>query len=183
MAYYTELQFNSGLFMADVKIMLEELHAKAVQNTITKISSGNLASVWKDPYVQYVTNSMSDIVTDSIQAFIKIYGSGSQMDTSSPYYDDYIKSDMFNKIRRKFGNQVAYRPYGPYQTYDWENDSRSIVTRQGSGRGGVYKGFKETPKNPRNMSDVLRSYLICFHELYNNEFCPKLNAMFEDLKY
>lgn len=140
MAYYTQLQFNDALFLSDAKLLLEDLHQEAVKNTVEAIKGGPLSDVWKDPYIETMDLYKSRIVTDSINAFIKIYGSGGKMDTSSPFYKDYISSGIFNRDRLSNNNKVMYRPAEPYTDYDWEHDSHETVTRIGSGREGVVSG-------------------------------------------
>ena len=140
MAYYKHLEFNDALFLSDAKLLLEDLHQDEVKKTIESINGSPLADVWKDPYVETIDLYKSKIITDSINAFIKIYGSGSKMDTTSPFYKDYISSEVFNRERLSNNNKVMYRPAEPYADYDWEHDSRQMVTRYGSGREGVISG-------------------------------------------
>lgn len=126
---------------------------------------------------------MSAIVTDSINAFIKIYGSGSKMDTSSPYYQNYVAGDVYNRNRALFGNMVAYRPARPYKDYDWEHDSFNTVTKEGSGRRGVIHSWPETEPNPKLMQDVLDRYCENFKLIFAEEFVPWAEQQMGDVRF
>lgn len=115
MAYYTEIRFNEPLFINDFNMLMEKAH---IESWSTAINSAD-KDVWKD--IKYISSyDQTSIYTESVNAFIKIYGSGVKSDKNNPFLSDYMSSETFNKQRSK-NMEVHYRPK-TYKTYDWKND-------------------------------------------------------------
>ncbi len=57
-------------------------------------------------------NIISAKITAYAQAIIESYGTGSKMDTSNPYLEEYKSSDLWNPARK--GLAISGRPAGKY---------------------------------------------------------------------
>ena len=79
---------------------------------------------------------ISRIVGDGIGAFLLEYGSGSKLDTSNPYLQDYMSSDHWNKARSSKGNaflgraagEIVYTPDGG--SYESEGGAKGLNLEQ-----------------------------------------------------
>lgn len=177
MAYYTKLVFNDALFLETFTQLLTTCHKMTKEKVLSKIASIKyLNEVWVNAFIEDVNDQCYKIVTDSIDAFIKVYGSGEKADMSSPFWKEYTQSEVYNKARGG-GNLVYYRP-SVYRTYDWKNDSREIIEKKGSGRTGVYKQFRGRSGNPTIIDRTLQIYEESFAELFNTQLIPALQTLF-----
>lgn len=177
LAYYTKLVFNDALFLETFTQLLTTCHKMTKEKVLSKISSyKGLSAVWVDAFIEDINDHCYQIVTDSIDAFIKVYGSGDKADMNSPFWNEYTQSEAYNKDRGG-GNTVYYRPK-LYKSFDWENDSRDLVLRAGSGRQGVYKGFRGRTGDPSIITKTLRLYEESFAELFNSQLIPALQTLF-----
>lgn len=161
MAYYEKLVFDSVSFERDFEILMEDVHSLAFGDALNNADS----DVWKDIKHKRVSSDFingvyEDLYTESIQAFITIYGSGVKADKSNPFLASYMSSEAFNP-KRSSNMEVHYRPK-KYKTYDWENDKKDLITAQGSGADGVYDKFPATKPHLNYMKDVLSSYIQSF---------------------
>lgn len=173
MAFYTEVHFQAEYFWERFKDACKNSHEYALRETLNALSG---SAVWRDAYIQYIDDTHAMIVTDSIQAFISAFGSGKYADTSSPFWDAYTRSDVFNK-RRGRGNAVLFRNQ-PYDTYDWENDSREMIHREGGNRTGVWETFPAVKGNEQEFKRALTIYQNLFFSYFNqNELTNLQNAL------
>ena len=175
MAYYTEVRFQAEYFAERFKDAFRNCHEYALRETLNALAG---SPVWKDAYIEYIDDTQALIVTDSIKAFIAAFGSGKYADTSSPFWDEYTKSDVFNK-RRGTGNAVLYRNQ-PYDTYDWENDSRELIHREGSNRSGVWETFPAVRGNEQEFLRALTTYQSLFFDYFKqNELVNLQQALMQ----
>lgn len=162
MAFYTVVAFQAEYFAERFKDSLKNCHAYALRETLNSLSG---SPVWIDAYIEYIDDTHAMIATDSIKAFINAFGSGKYANTNSPFWDEYTRSDIFNK-RRGTGNAVLFRNQ-PYDTYDWENDSRQIIHREGSNQSGVWETFPAVKGNEYEFRRALDTYQRLFFEYFN----------------
>jgi len=81
-------------------------------------------------------------------AFIKEFGSGHLIDTSSPYFAEYKNSDRWNPRRDNDGNEfvgrakgeTVYRPDGT--TYQSTGKAEGLRLEHDIGKSGNYPGYK-----------------------------------------
>lgn len=161
MAFYTEVQFQSGYFIERFRDACRNCHEYALRETIASLAG---SPVWKNAYIEYINDSQAYIVTDSIKAFITAFGSGRYADMNSPFWDDYTRSSIFNK--RRTGNAVLYRNQ-PYKTYDWENDSRELIQRPGGKHTGEWTSFPAVKGNEQEFYKALETYQKLFFQYFN----------------
>lgn len=161
MAFYEKLIFDSISFERDFEMLMEDVHSLAFGDALNNADS----DVWKDIKHKRVSSDFingvyEDLYTESIQAFIKIYGSGVKSDKNNPFLASYMNSEVFNP-KRGSNMEVHYRPK-QYKTFDWENDKRDLVNATGSGGSGVYEEYPATKPNLSYMKDVLSTYKESF---------------------
>lgn len=161
MAFYTEVHFQSEYFLERFKDACRNCHEYALKNTLVSLVG---SPVWKNAYLEYINDSQAFIMTDSIRAFIYAFGSGRYADTNSPFWSDYTKLDIFNK--RRTGNAVLYRNQ-PYETYDWGNDSRNMIQRNGSKRTGEWVNYPAVKGNEKEFYKALETYQELFFQYFN----------------
>lgn len=178
MAYYTKLVFKPDVFLAEFNRLLDQCHQETKNKVLTKINGSGLDETWVSPYIQDINERVYDIVTDSIQAFINVYGSGEKANMSSPFWKSYTESPGYNE-ERGGGNDVFYRPK-TYYSYDWENDSRKMVKRKGSGKKGKWKDFPAISGDLTILTRTLQTYFDSFQEAFNEILIPSLSIMFHN---
>ena len=66
----------------------------------------------REESIEIGKNIISAKVTAYAQAIMESYGTGSKMDTSNPFLDDYRGSDLWNPARK--GIAISGRPKGKY---------------------------------------------------------------------
>lgn len=171
MAYYTVIRFQSEYFLSMFQNACNNCHAYAVKETITQLKNNN---VWKDAYIEHINEERSRIVTDSIQAFIRAFGSGKYADTDNPFWDEYVNSKVFNK-RRGRSSAVYYRNK-PYRTYDWKNDSREMIDRPGGTRADEWKNFPASKPHMDEFNEALDLYRKNFFQYFNSNEIQNLKT-------
>lgn len=172
MAYYTELKFDAEYFINTFNNCCKVAHAVALVETVSSLNGDD---TWINPYYQEINEQYATISTDSIKAFVKIFGSGKSMagESDNPFLKDYKQSDAWNPSRPNDGT-VMYRPKS-YKGLDWEHDLNRLVERQGSGKTGEYKGFQDTKPDFKKLTKVLELYKDRFYKNLNEEFMEKMN--------
>ena len=105
------------------------------------------------------TTIVATLNAHGLAAWINEYGSGSAMDTKSPYYAQYIASPMFNKERLSEGNEfiareqgaTVYRPDGSQYTSSGKAHRRihkmNTASYRSDGLKGQYGLHLERPLN------------------------------------
>lgn len=173
MAYYTEIGFDQEYFISEFKFACEMAHLSTVFDVIGKLSGDD---TWINAYSEQINEQYSIIATDSIKAFINIYGSGKSMasENDNPFLKDYKQSEAWNPDRPNNGT-VMYRPKS-YKGLDWEHDLNKLVDRNGSGKTGVYKGFQDTQPDLSKMTKVLELYTTTFYENLNEEIKDRITS-------
>ena len=178
MSFYTEIFFNAEYFLDRFKDSCKNCNEYALRETINSLSG---SPVWKNSYIEYINDSQALIMTDSIQAFIQAFGSGKYADVNSPFWKSYTNSDIFNK-RRGNRNDVLFRNQ-PYTTYDWENDSRSLIDRPGGNRTGVWVNYPAVKGNEQEFRKALDKYQELFFQYFNqNELLNLQNELISSFK-
>ncbi len=186
MAYYEVFEFDETAFMLELDSIFEDVHYNALYDAMSRADK----EVWKDIKREKQQDSsgygykimIDSLYTESVQAFIKVFGSGVNSADSSinPYLEKYMKSSVFNK-KRSSNMEVHYREE-TYETYDWKNDSRKIVTAKGSGRTGIMDNFPSSKPHINYIEDIIKAYRESFMEGATNQI-KFLGAEFSLGKY
>lgn len=183
MAFYTEISFNYDVFYNDFRNLVFDAYMNAVEATkqyANQLYASFDASFDIQDLVLEPDESVIAIYTESLRAFVETYGSGKYAETDSPFWEAYTKSDVFNSARSRVNPPVVFYRNGRYKTYDWANDSRTLVEREGSNREGEFKNFPAKRGDPSLMQKILQFYENTFSDEFTNVVIATMNFRMTD---
>jgi hypothetical protein len=133
------LTFNDKAFYDDVcKQLVKAVQAALdkLQNTMQAYSGeSKISGAWMNVIKMAEGKIIGYVGNDHWWAFIDNFGSGSKLDKSNPWLQEYVESGFFNKERLDFDYAVVSR-FGHYYSPDWIGGD-GYKEHTGSGRRTV----------------------------------------------
>ena len=110
----TQMSAPKDIINDDVYKVLLQWTALICERIKSEWSGRNNISEWEKDIDFYMSPVVGNIVSSHLTAgglgaWIAEYGSGSLMDKDNPYYEDYINSENFNKLRNNNDNAFTGR--------------------------------------------------------------------------
>lgn len=109
------LKFNSAAFFNFYKSELlkttNEIMSSFEKDVKMRLNKAK-DDIEREKSIEEGKNIISAKVTAHAQAILESYGTGSKMDTSNPYLEEYQSSDLWNPSRK--GLAISGRPPGKY---------------------------------------------------------------------
>lgn len=122
------LRFNSNRAIEDFKVLIKRTANDLLNEYYAEIHNSLVTNAGREG-LQKLTITEENIircrVIGNARAIVDSYGTGSSMDKSNPYLQDYMNSDLWNGLRS--GYEIVGRSQGRYTNIYGETDYSSGV--------------------------------------------------------
>ena len=128
---YDVLVFHEEQLREKVREIAKEALVKGAESIMSNSSFGGSGWHYGSTIAKESYDEVIEVVSGDLLAWVREYGSGKAVDTSNPFWGEYLASELSNRA----GTVVRNRGRGSYSTLD--THSGDIITRE---RGGVPEG-------------------------------------------
>ena len=152
---YDVLVFHEEQLREKVREIAKEALVKGAESIMSNSSFGGSGWHYGSTIAKENYDEVIEVVSGDLLAWVREYGSGKAVDTSNPFWGEYLASELTNRS----GKTVRNRGSGVYTSFD--TNSGALVSRRG--------------RNPVN-----RPVPDEFYDKFTNSPTPYLQEMLEE---